>query len=114
MVPYSDCVFGLGVLFQLGATALSISSQVNMDGPTFAMVLATARGAADRVFSGVAMGFLGYAVGMLVREMLGYRDTTFMPENGNRPHPWVSENRKGGSIDMITGRIPSLRRDSRD
>ena len=48
--------------------------------PPPAMALATARGAADRVLPGVAVGLLGYAMGnytgfamgMLVRGALGY------------------------------------------
>lgn len=73
-------VFGIGVLFRMDPTTLAIASQANVGGPASAMALATARGATDRVLSGVAVGLLGYAIGnytgfaigMLVRGILGY------------------------------------------
>ena len=80
VVLHGVCVFGLGLLFRLDATTLAIASQANVGGPASAMALATARGAADRVLPGVAVGLLGYAMGnytgfamgMLVRGALGY------------------------------------------
>ncbi|MYH08335.1 MAG: DUF819 family protein, partial [Rhodothermaceae bacterium] len=73
-------VFGFGVLFRMDPTTLAIASQANVGGPASAMALATARGATDRVLSGVAVGLLGYAIGnytgfaigMLARGILGY------------------------------------------
>ena len=74
------CIFGLGILFKLNLTTLAIASQANVGGPASAMALATARGATDRVLPGVAVGLLGYAIGnysgfaigSLVRALLGY------------------------------------------
>ncbi|HSG09501.1 MAG TPA: DUF819 family protein, partial [Longimicrobiales bacterium] len=72
-------IFGLGSLVGLDLRTLAVASQANVGGPASAMALATARGYADRLLPGVAVGLLGYAVGnyiglgvaMMVRGMLG-------------------------------------------
>ena len=72
-------IFGLGSLVGLDLLTLAVASQANVGGPASAMALATARGYADRLLPGVAVGLLGYAVGnylglgvaMVVRGMLG-------------------------------------------
>lgn len=80
VILHGAFVFGFGVLLRIDPTTLAIASQANVGGPASAMALATARGATDRVLSGVAVGLLGYAIGnytgfaigMLVRGILGY------------------------------------------
>lgn len=80
LILHGVFVFGFGTLFRINPTTLAIASQANVGGPASAMALATARGATDRVLSGVAVGLLGYAIGnytgfaigMLVRGILGY------------------------------------------
>ena len=72
-------IFGLGSLVGLDLRTLAVASQANVGGPASAMALATARGYADRLLPGVAVGLLGYAVGnyigiavaWMVRGMLG-------------------------------------------
>lgn len=72
-------IFGLGPLVGLDLRTLAVASQANVGGPASAMALATARGYADRLLPGVAVGLLGYAVGnylglavaVVVRGMLG-------------------------------------------
>lgn len=72
-------IFGLGSLVGLDLRTLAVASQANVGGPASAMALATARGYADRLLPGVAVGLLGYAVGnylglgvaVVVRSMLG-------------------------------------------
>lgn len=72
-------IFGLGSLVGLDLRTLAVASQANVGGPATAMALATARGYADRLLPGVAVGLLGYAVGnyigfavaWAVRGMLG-------------------------------------------
>ena len=56
-------IFGIGRLFRIDAGTLAIASQANVGGSSSAMALASARGYADRILSGVAVGLLGYAVG---------------------------------------------------
>lgn len=56
-------IFGLGSLVGLDLRTLAVASQANVGGPASAMALATARGYADRLLPGVAVGLLGYAVG---------------------------------------------------
>lgn len=56
-------VFGLGRLVGLDLRTLAVASQANVGGPASAMALATARGYADRLLPGVAVGLLGYAAG---------------------------------------------------
>ena len=80
VILHGAFVFGFGALLRIDPTTLAIASQANVGGPASAMALATARGATDRVLSGVAVGLLGYAIGnytgfaigMLVRGILGY------------------------------------------
>jgi len=72
-------IFGLGSVVGLDLRTLAVASQANVGGPASAMALATARGYADRLLPGVAVGLLGYAVGnyiglgvaWIVRGMLG-------------------------------------------
>ncbi|GMV04130.1 MAG: hypothetical protein AMXMBFR53_04110 [Gemmatimonadota bacterium] len=72
-------IFGLGPLVGLDLRTLAVASQANVGGPASAMALATARGYADRLLPGVAVGLLGYAAGnyvgfavaMAARGMLG-------------------------------------------
>jgi uncharacterized membrane protein len=56
-------IFGLGSVVGLDLRTLAVASQANVGGPASAMALATARGYADRLLPGVAVGLLGYAVG---------------------------------------------------
>jgi uncharacterized membrane protein len=56
-------IFGVGSLVGLDLRTLAVASQANVGGPASAMALATARGYADRLLPGVAVGLLGYAVG---------------------------------------------------
>jgi uncharacterized membrane protein len=56
-------IFGPGRLFGIDAATLAVASQANVGGPASAVALAGARGYADRVLPGVAVGLLGYAVG---------------------------------------------------
>lgn len=56
-------IFGIGKLLGIDAGTLAVASQANIGGPASAVALAGARGYADRVLPGVAVGLLGYAVG---------------------------------------------------
>lgn len=56
-------IFGGGRLFRIDMPTLAIASQANVGGPASAMALASARGYADRLLPGVAVGLLGYAFG---------------------------------------------------
>lgn len=56
-------LFGVGRLARLDLGTLAVASQANVGGPASAMALATARGYADRLLPGIAVGLLGYAVG---------------------------------------------------
>ena len=56
-------IFGIGKLMRIDAGTLAVASQANVGGPASAVALAGARGYADRVLPGVAVGLLGYAVG---------------------------------------------------
>jgi uncharacterized membrane protein len=72
-------IFGVGRLVGLDLKTLAVASQANIGGPGSAIALASARGYADRLLPGVAVGLLGYAVGnffglgiaALIRPMLG-------------------------------------------
>jgi uncharacterized membrane protein len=72
-------IFGLGVLFRIDLATLAVASQANVGGAASAMAIAGARGYADRLLPGVAVGLLGYAIGNyvgfavagLVRGLLG-------------------------------------------
>ncbi len=59
-------LFGVGRLMRLDMGTLTVASQANVGGPASAMALATARGYADRLLPGIAVGLLGYAVGNYV------------------------------------------------
>ncbi len=56
-------IFGIGRLFRIDLGTLAVASQANVGGAASAMAMASARGYADRVVPGVAVGLLGYAVG---------------------------------------------------
>lgn len=56
-------IFGVGRLVGIDAGTLAIASQANVGGPASAIALASARGYADRLLPGVAVGLLGYAAG---------------------------------------------------
>ncbi len=56
-------LFGAGRLLGLDFPTLAVASQANVGGPASAMALATARGYADRLLPGVAVGLVGYGVG---------------------------------------------------
>ena len=59
------CV-GIGRLLKIDLPTLAVASQANVGGAASAMAMATARGYADRLLPGVAVGLLGYAVGNYV------------------------------------------------
>lgn len=56
-------IFGVGRLLRMDTGTLAVASQANIGGSASAMALASARGYADRILPGVAVGLLGYAVG---------------------------------------------------
>jgi uncharacterized membrane protein len=56
-------IFGLGMLFRIDLPTLAVASQANVGGAASAMAIAGARGYADRLLPGVAVGLLGYAIG---------------------------------------------------
>ena len=56
-------IFGVGRLVGIDAGTLAVASQANVGGPASAIALASARGYADRLLPGVAVGLLGYAGG---------------------------------------------------
>ena len=56
-------LFGAGRALGFDYPTLAVASQANIGGPPSAMALATARGYADRLLPGVAVGLVGYAVG---------------------------------------------------
>jgi len=56
-------LFGMGRLLRLDWATLAVASQANVGGPASAMALAGARGYANQLLPGVAVGLLGYAVG---------------------------------------------------
>jgi uncharacterized membrane protein len=56
-------IFVVGRALGLDLPTLAVASQANVGGPASAMALATARGYADRLLPGVAVGLLGYAAG---------------------------------------------------
>jgi uncharacterized membrane protein len=64
-------LFGLGMLFRFDLGTLAVASQANVGGPASAMAMASARGYADRVLPGVAVGLLGYAGGTYVGYVVG-------------------------------------------
>ncbi|MEE9169680.1 MAG: DUF819 family protein, partial [bacterium] len=56
-------IFGLGRLLRIDLATLAVASQANVGGPASAMAMASARGYADRILPGVAVGLSGYAIG---------------------------------------------------
>jgi len=56
-------IFGLGRLVRLDWGTLAVASQANVGGAASALAMAGARGYADQLVPGVAVGLLGYAVG---------------------------------------------------
>lgn len=56
-------IFGVGRLVGIDAGTLAVASQANVGGPASAIALASARGYADKLLPGVAVGLLGYAAG---------------------------------------------------
>ncbi len=56
-------IFGVGWLVGLDLPTLAVASQANVGGPASALAIAGARGYADRLLPGVAVGLLGYAIG---------------------------------------------------
>lgn len=56
-------IFGVGSILRIDLATLAIASQANVGGAGSAIALASARGHADRLLPGVAVGLLGYAVG---------------------------------------------------
>ncbi len=59
-------IFGAGMLFRIDLPTLAVASQANVGGAASAMAIAGARGYADRLLPGVAVGLLGYAMGNYV------------------------------------------------
>lgn len=60
---HGSIIFGLGRLLGLDLRTLAVASQANIGGPASAMAIASARGYADKLLPGVAVGLMGYAVG---------------------------------------------------
>ena len=56
-------IFGIGRLARIDVATLAVASQANIGGAASAMALAGARGYADTLLPGVAVGLFGYAVG---------------------------------------------------
>lgn len=56
-------IFGIGRLFGIDFGTLAVASQANVGGSASAMAMASARGYADKLLPGVAVGLMGYAVG---------------------------------------------------
>lgn len=56
-------IFGVGRLVGLDAGTITVASQANVGGAASAMAMASARGYAEKLLPGVAVGLLGYAVG---------------------------------------------------
>ena len=56
-------IFGVGRMMRIDPGTLAIASQANVGGSASAMAMASARGYADRILPGVAVGLLGYAGG---------------------------------------------------
>jgi uncharacterized membrane protein len=60
---HAAVLFGLGRALRLDLPTLTVASQANIGGPGSALALATAKGYAEHVVPGLAVGILGYAVG---------------------------------------------------
>jgi uncharacterized membrane protein len=56
-------IFGVGRLLRLDLATLAVASQANVGGAASAMAIASARGYANCLLPGVAVGLLGYAAG---------------------------------------------------
>jgi uncharacterized membrane protein len=56
-------IFGMGRVLRLDLGTLAVASQANIGGSASAMALASARGYADKILPGVAVGLLGNALG---------------------------------------------------
>jgi uncharacterized membrane protein len=59
-------IFGLGRLAKLDWGTLAVASQANVGGAASALAMAGARGYAEQLVPGVAVGLLGYAIGNYV------------------------------------------------
>lgn len=64
-------IFGLGRLARLDWGTLAVASQANVGGPASALAMAGARGYADQIVPGVAVGLLGYAIGNYIGFVVG-------------------------------------------
>jgi len=64
-------IFGLGRLVRLDWGTLAVASQANVGGPASALAMAGARGYADLIVPGVAVGLLGYAIGNYLGFLVG-------------------------------------------
>jgi uncharacterized membrane protein len=71
LVIHGLVLFGLGRLLKLDPATLAVASQANIGGAAHAMALASARGYADRVLPGVAVSLLGYAAGNYIGFAVG-------------------------------------------
>lgn len=60
---HGTVIFAIGRLARLDLSTLVVASQANVGGPASAIAIAGARGYADRLLPGVAVGLLGYAIG---------------------------------------------------
>ena len=56
-------IFGIGRLARIDIATLAVASQANIGGAASAMALAGARGYAETLLPGVAVGLFGYAIG---------------------------------------------------
>ncbi|MCI0433059.1 MAG: DUF819 family protein [Gemmatimonadetes bacterium] len=63
VVVHGVILFGIGRLLRIDLATLAVASQANVGGAASAIALASARGYADQLLPGVAVGLLGYAVG---------------------------------------------------
>lgn len=66
LIVHGLVLFGAGRLLGIDLGTLAVASQANVGGPASAVALASARGYADRLLPGIAVGLLGYAVGNYV------------------------------------------------
>jgi uncharacterized membrane protein len=67
-------VFGVGRLLKIDFGTLAVASQSNVGGAASGMAMASARGYADKILPGVAVGLLGYAMG----NYIGFTVATLM------------------------------------
>lgn len=59
-------LFGVGLVLRIDLGTLAVASQANVGGSSSAMAMASARGYADRLLPGIAVGLLGTALGNYV------------------------------------------------